>query len=123
MPRARASREIYLRSSLARLLPIDLQLFYCFVPVFNSNRRTIALLLCSFCSHRCTYVYAYTKGDFRLLIFSRHDSHCVREAALNLSILIGTQFALIVNNDCFFRLFNFCVFCLRDNLFCRESNT
>lgn len=114
------SREIYLRSSLA---------FYqlicnCFIVLCRFLTANSKQLLC-FCavSLSSVYIYVHTKGDFRCLIFSRHDSHCIRDAALNLSILIGTQFALIVNSDCFFRLFNFCVFCLRDNLFARESNT
>lgn len=114
MPRAGFFRERYICAARSPL-PIDLQLFYCFVPVFNSKRQTIAFASVQFLLSP-VHIYVYTKGDFRLLIFSRHDSHCIRDAALNLSILIGTQFALIVNSDCFFSFVQ--LLCL---LFTRQS--
>lgn len=77
------------------------------------------------------FIYVDTKGDFDPFDLQPHsDSHCIRGcstsffafASLNLSILIGTQFALIVNRISFsFRLFQLLfVFCLRGNLFCQQ---
>lgn len=123
MPPGLSFRAIYLRAPLA---------FYqlicnCFIVLCRFLTATgKQLLLCSF-SHRgpCSYMYIQ-KEILHRLIFSRHDSHCIRDvASLNLSILIGTQFA----RDCqpeslfSFRLFSFCVsFCLRDNLLLLEQH-
>lgn len=115
-PRLFAERYI---CALARLLPIDLQLFYCLLPVFNSNPGNNCF---GFRAVDCTYMYI--QKEISRLIFARHDSHCIRDAAASAYL-----FKLVYFNwdsicaDCqpesLFSYFVCCaLFCLRDNLPC-----